>query len=287
MKSQSFVVIVMAVLLGMNLLAWIAVFELRDTGKLKVVFFDVGQGDAAFIETPQQNQILIDGGPSARVLEKLGKEMPFWDRTIDLVILTHPEQDHLAGIIEVLRRYRVENILWTGVVRDTPEYAEWQKVLKKEGARVFFAKAGKKITCSCEEPWTLAVLFPLEEMAGKAASDSNNTSIVAKLAYGQTSFLFTGDIEKEAERQLINGGINIDSDVLKIAHHGSKTSSTLDFIAVVSPDIAVISAGKDNRYGHPHPQTLDTLKRYGAKILRTDLDGDITLASDGSNIKLK
>ena len=282
-KRTNFIAVIFIVLILLNLLAWSAVFELKDAGKLKVVFFAVGQGDAAFIETPGQNQILIDGGPNARVLEKLGEEMPFWDRTIDLIILTHPEQDHIAGLLEVLKRYKVENILWTAVVRDTAEYKEWQNLLKTEGARVFIAEAGEtglKMVKS-EKPWNLAILSPRENLSGKIMRDSNDTSVAARLVFGQTSFLFTGDLKKRGELELVNSGANIDSDVLKVAHHGSKTSTVPEFISAVSPEFAVISAGKDNRYGHPHPQTLETLQQYGAKILRTDLDGDVTFVSDG------
>ena len=138
------VFIILGILLGLNILAWAAVWSLRPQG-LEVTFFDVGQGDAAFIETPQNQQILIDGGPTSIILEKLGREMPFWDRTIDLIILTHPEHDHMAGLIEVLKRYQVGNILWTGVVRDTAEYKEWQKLIKEEGAKIYIAQAGQQI----------------------------------------------------------------------------------------------------------------------------------------------
>ncbi|MDP3763597.1 MAG: MBL fold metallo-hydrolase, partial [bacterium] len=140
------VLIILGILVGLNLLAWLAVWELGSGTGLEVTFFDVGQGDAVFIETPQGQQILIDGGPSSVILEKLGKEMPFWDRTIDLIILTHPERDHLAGLLEVLKSYKVENILWTGVVRDTAEYKEWQKLIQEEGAKIFIAKAGLRIS---------------------------------------------------------------------------------------------------------------------------------------------
>ena len=132
MAKRNPVFIILGILLGLNALAWLAVYNLSQARLLEVDFFDTGQGDAIFIETPQNYQILIDGGPDSTILEKLNKEMPFWDRTIDLIILTHPEKDHMAGLIEVLKRYKVENILWTGIVRDTAEYKEWQKSIQKE-----------------------------------------------------------------------------------------------------------------------------------------------------------
>ena len=144
MKKKK-ILIILAVLLGSNVFAWLIVFDLSRPEVLEVSFFDVGQGDAAFIETPQGHQILIDGGPSSIILEKLAQEMPFWDRTIDLIILSHPEKDHLAGLIEVLKRYKVENILWTGVVRETAEFEEWQELIKEEGAKIFIAEFGLRI----------------------------------------------------------------------------------------------------------------------------------------------
>jgi len=282
-KAKKFIYSILGFLFFLNILAWVVVYDLKNPQVLEVNFFDVGQGDAIFIETPQRHQILIDGGPGSAVLEKLAKEMPFWDRTIDLIILTHPEKDHLAGLIEVLKRYKVENILWTGVIRDTAEFKEWEKSIKGERAKIFIAKSGQKIIM----PRTvLGILYPLENLEGEELKDSNNTSIVAKLVFKENSFLFTGDIYKSIEKELITKETDIDSDVLKVAHHGSKTSSSEEFMKEVSPQEAVISAGKDNPYGHPHQEVLEILEKYGIRILRTDLDGDIKIISDGSNLAI-
>ena len=132
MRRRKGAFVVLGILFGLNIFAWAVVCDLSQPQLLEVTFFDVGQGDSIFIETPQGHQILIDGGPDTTVLEKLGKEMPFWDRTIDLIILTHPEHDHMSGLIEVLKRYKVENILWTGIIRDTAEYEEWQRLIKED-----------------------------------------------------------------------------------------------------------------------------------------------------------
>ena len=276
---KNFIYFILALLICFNILAWQAVSDLNKPQLLEVIFLDIGQGDAIFIETPQQHQILIDGGPSSKILEKLGKYLPFWDRTIDLVILTHPEKDHLSGLIEVLKRYKIENILWTGIKRDTPEYNEWLKLIKKEGAKIFIAKAGQKIVA---QKSIFQILNPSENLEGETIKNSNDTSIVIKLVFGENSFLFTGDISKSVEKKFLNEKVDIDSDVLKVGHHGSKTSSSEDFLAVVSPIISVISSGKNNSYGHPHQEVLDTLGRYG-RILRTDLDGDIKIISNGEN----
>jgi len=288
MKKNNIVFIVLAVLFCLNFLAWIAVFDLSKPQYLEVSFFDVGQGDAILVETPRGHQILIDGGPDFSVLEKLGQEMPFYDRSIDLIILTHPEHDHIAGLIEVLKRYRVDNILWTGVLRDTAEYREWLKLIEKEGAEVKIAQLGQKITCSRRllGQQVFNILNPLENLEGKKVQNSNNTSIIAKLIFNENSFLFTGDAYKSVERKLLEKEINLDSDVLKVGHHGSKTSTSEEFLEQVLPEIAVISAGLENRYGHPHQETLATLNKYDIKVLRTDKEGDIKIISDGYNLKV-
>ena len=289
MKNRKFLFLILGFLVFSNLIAWIIVFDLGKVRFLEVIFFDVGQGDAIFIETPSYHQILIDGGPDSTILEKLSKEMPFWDRSIDLIILTHPERDHLTGLIEVLEKYKVENILWTGIVRDTAEYKEWKKLIEEEKAEIFIAKAGQKISCltwqikQCD----LEILQPFESLEGKEFKDSNNTSIISKLVFGKNSFLFTGDAYKDVEGKLINKEAEIDSDVLKVAHHGSKTSSSEEFIKAVSPEIAVISVGRENKYGHPNQEVLELLEKYGIRVLRTDKDGDIKIFSDGKEIKIR
>jgi len=288
MKNRKFLFLILGFLVFSNLIAWIIVFDLGKVRFLEVIFFDVGQGDAIFIETPSYHQILIDGGPDSTILEKLSKEMPFWDRSIDLIILTHPERDHLTGLIEVLEKYKVENILWTGIVRDTAEYKEWKKLIEEEKAEIFIAKAGQKISCltwqikQCD----LEILQPFESLEGKEFKDSNNTSIISKLVFGKNSFLFTGDAYKNVEVELINKEAEIDSDVLKVAHHGSKTSSSEEFLKAVSPEIAVISVGRENKYGHPNEEVLELLEKYGIRVLRTDKDGDIKIISDGNKSML-
>jgi competence protein ComEC len=281
-KNKKSVLILLGVLSSLNILAWTTVFGFAGHDFLEVIFFNIGQGDSIFIETPSQNQILIDGGPGSAVLEKLGRLMPFWDRTIDLVVLTHPESDHVSGLIEVFKKYKVENVLWTGVVRDTAEYEEWLKTIGDEGANIYFAKAGQKITLG---KVALDIVFPAEVLNGQKFKDSNDTSIVARLIYGENSFLLEGDLTKKGEENILGMGINIDSDVLKIAHHGSKTSSAQDFLENVSPETAVISVGDKNKYGLPADETLEELLKYGINILRTDKNGDIKIISDGQNLR--
>jgi competence protein ComEC len=295
MKRKDLVFSFLGFLVFLNILAWTVVFDLSQPQFLEVVFFDIGQGDAIFIQTPKKHQILIDGGPASVVLEKLDKEMLFWDRSIDLIILTHPESDHLSGLLEVLKRYKIENILWTGVIRDTSEYQEWLRLIKEEKAKIFIAQPGQKIILPPSDNNFIAILSPFENLEGKELKDSNNTSLVAKLIFGKNSFLFTGDIYKSGEKELIREYscanscrfAKLDSDVLKIAHHGSKSSTSEEFLKEVSPEIAVIPVGKGNRYGCPHQAVLDILEKYDIKVLRTDFDGDIKIISDGKEMKLR
>lgn len=213
--------------------------------------------------------------------------MPFWDRTIDLVVLTHPEHDHISGLLEVLKRYKVDYILWTGIRRDTAEYKEWMRLIENEESQIKIAQSGQKILWSLDRENYIEVLYPFENLLGQEVKNTNNTSVVIKLIFGQNSFLFTGDVYKSVERKLIKEGIDLQSNVLKVGHHGSKTSSAEDFLEKVKPEIAVISVGLENSYGHPYPEVLEVLAKYDIKVLRTDELGDIKIISDGNQIKIK
>jgi len=274
-------VLIIGFLLFFNIYTW--EFLLSQNNNLKIVFFDVGQGDSIFIETPQKHQILIDGGPSEEViLKKLSNEMPFWDRSIDLVILTHPDFDHLNGLNAVLAKYKVKNILWTGISKGTKTFKRWEEKLKEEKANVFIAKKGEKIKAGQAR---FFVFYPFENLNKKFFSkDTNDTSIVLKLLFGRNSFLFTGDISKGIEEQLLD--LNLETQVLKVAHHGSKFSTSEDFLKQTSPEFAVISVGRKNYYSHPHEAVLQRLREFGINVLRTDKLGDITISSDKYNLFL-
>ncbi len=281
-KNKLFKILV--VIFALLILTWVWVFmEGRGHKFLEVDFFDVGQGDSIFIETPARKQILVDGGPDLTILEKLGREMPFWDRYIDLVVLSHPEADHLAGLIEVVKRYKIGGILTNGIVRETSEYREWEEIIKKENIPIYIARANGVI--NFDNDIKLIVLHPFENLAGQKIKNSNNTSIVSQLIYKNFEILLTGDIEKKVEKELVNSGTNLASDILKIAHHGSKTSTAEEFVKAVSPILAVIQVGKENSYGHPHPSVLDVLS--GINILRTDINNDIEILSNGLNFQVK
>ncbi len=269
-----------------NVFVWKEVLSFSN--KLEVVFFDMGQGDSIFIETGQGHQILIDGGPGGeRILEKLSGEMPFWDRSIDLVILTHPDYDHLRGLLDVLDRYKVENILWTGVKRETKTFEKWLEKTEVEGANIFIAKTGQRIKAGKAQIYILHPFWSLEgEMFERSSNDS---SVVAKLLFGQNTFLFTGDISRKVEEDLLVRSalpVSLAAEVLKISHHGSKTANSREFFEVLQPEIAVISCGKDNKYGHPQLEVLSNLREFGITILRTDELGDIKITTNGTNLKV-
>lgn len=274
--------IILGLLFTVALLVWLVIFAQIKSNLLEVNFFDVGQGDSIFIETPQGYQILIDGGPDAFILEKLGGEMAFYDRSIDLVILTHPEADHLSGLIEVLKHYQVSQILEDGVRRNTPQYQEWLALIQEKEIPLRIAQIGQVVHLGQET--SLRILWPNQELIQPEAKNSNNASIVIQLVYGQSEFLLTGDIEKQVELDLVNQGLNLESDVLKIAHHGSKTSSNQIFLQAVNPGLAVISVGQ-NPYGHPHQEVLERL--WEIQVFRTDLNGDVKILTDGKLLEIK
>lgn len=262
-------------------LIWVAVFQAEAAeGFLRVHFFDIGQGDAIFIEAENGNQVLIDGGPNSSILAKLGETMPFWDKSINLIILTHPHADHLDGLIEVLKRYDIDMVLETGVSHSIPEYEEWRRLLREKNIKVVVANAGQKVQLS--DSAFLDILAPLNNFDGSSLKNIHDAMIVSKLASGSASLLLMGDAEKQIEYRLLLSGAVVDADILKAGHHGSKTSTGEEFLRAVSPEFAVISAGRKNRYGHPHQEVIDRLEDFGVKILRTDVEGDIVLMSDGA-----
>lgn len=267
--------------------AWQEVFALASPRYLKVEVLDIGQGDSIFIQTPNMRHIVIDGGPGSAILGKLQSRLPLWDRKLDVVVLTHPDADHLQGLLAVLEKYSVDYILWTGIVRGGQGYQEWLDLLEKQkarGATVIYAKQGLQIK---NGQVVIDTLHPFETVEGKTVTEGNDTGIVSRLSYGAKSFLFTADISSAAEHLLVGAKTALASDVLKIPHHGSKYSSSAEFLAAVHPQTAVISVGAKNSYGHPTQEVLQRLESFGITTLRTDQQGDITFISDGNAIRIK
>jgi len=284
-KNTKIWIFVAVILFLLNVFAWQEVFALTGENYLKVYFLNVGQGDSAFIETPENHQIVIDGGPDSKSLAEVSSLMPFWDKTIDLVILSHPEKDHMQGLLEILKKYKANYILESGIEKDSAEYEEWQKTLewqKSLGAKVLAVNFGDVVRLGNTK---IEIVLPFENLAGKKADESSNDDcVVAKLNFGNESFLFTGDISTDIEKEIISAE-NLKSDVLKVSHHGSKYSTSEEFLQNVDSKFAVIEVGK-NSYGHPTPEVLQRLEKFGIQILRTDTDGNIEFVSDGNNLKL-
>ena len=269
--------------LVITLLAWIAVLQLPD-GKLHVAFLDVGQGDAILITTPRGAQILVDGGPSPSTLTSaLGREMPFWDRSLDLVVMSHPDADHITGLTEVLDRYHVDGWLDNGLPDDDILYTACRKLLTEADVPRQVVRAGDLL--QLETGIVLEVLHPPPDLMAGSEFDSNNNSLVLRLVWDRASFLLTGDIEAEAEQYLVQSGQALSASVLKVAHHGSGGSSTESFLAAADPSYAVISVGVDNRFGHPHKAVLERLDQLGkVTTLRTDEQGTIEFVTNGQQM---
>lgn len=278
---------VLMVLLLALVCAWLVFTQTQNTPVLRVAFLDVGQGDSTFIESPTGMQVLIDGGRGSAVLGRLRSVMGFFDRDIDMVVATHPDMDHIGGLIDVLTRYKVGTILMTENVSDTPAFGAFLDLVQKEGAQLVYARRGQVFDFgkSSYGSTTLTILFPDHDPSGL---ESNMSSIVARLVYGESEYMLTGDSPKEIEEYLVSLGTStLQSDVLKAGHHGSHTSSAETFVTAVNPTYAIISAGKDNSYGHPHKETIDTLTSAGAKILSTAEEGTIETESDGIRIEVR
>lgn len=263
------------------LLVTVAVITLPD-GKFHIEFLDVGQGDAILITRGDQ-QVLVDGGPSPQAINmELGSHMPFWDRKIELVVMTHPDSDHLSGLVEVLQRYQVEHIICPDFSSDSSLYQRWQSLLSDRCSNVTIAAAGQRIDLG--NGATIDILNPHVPPEFSEGSDDNG--IVLRLAVGKTSFLLTADITAQGEFALISGRAHMESTVFKAAHHGSANSNTAEFLHVIRPLAAVISVGKDNRYGHPSPDVLSRLTAAvnDNNVYRTDEDGTVEFITDGERL---
>ena len=261
---------------------------LTNDDHLHVMFFDVGQGDAIFIETPGGRQVVVDGGSDPLLMTRLlGERMRFNDRHIDIVAATHPNSDHIGGLAQVLERYDVGAVLERRIEYESAAYQAWSRAVNAEmaqGARVIDASAGQVIALDADV--RIEVLGPPPILLGGTESDADNASLVLRLVYGEVSILLTGDIFSEAERALLASGAALDSDVLKVPHHGSDSSSTRDFLSAVSPAAAVISVGEGNSYGHPHANVVERLREHVADgmLFQTAERGTVEFISDGETL---
>lgn len=249
-------------------------------GLLTVAFLDVGQGDAIFIETPDDVQVLIDGGANNSVLRVLAEEMAIGDRDLDVVLATHPDKDHIGGLVDVLQRYDVANIIKTNNESETSTGEAFALALENENAEIYFAKAGQQLALGAST--SILILSPSGDVRDL---ESNTSSIVAQLRYGGIEFMLTGDAPISIEEYLSRTfGKDLESEVLKLGHHGSRTSSGEIFLDTIKPEYGVVSAGKDNTYGHPHSEVVENLKKRDINMLNTADSGTIVFKSDGKKV---
>lgn len=282
-KARSFLALAVLAVLNAALFGTLGVAG-HGTSDVSVSFLEVGQGDASLIELGDDVQVLIDGGPpNGKLLAELGDILSPYDRTIELVVLTHPELDHYGGLIALLERYEVSAFVDTGVAKDTGEYEVLLAALESRGVRRITLRAGDHIRY---DEHVFAVLSPDE--ARTHARETNDTSLVLAFESGPPAggarFLFTGDISAEVERAVARM-LSEPFDVLKVAHHGSKFSSAAEFLAAVRPALAIIGVGK-NSYGHPTKESLARLEAAGARIYRTDRDGAVTVRVENGHLRV-
>jgi competence protein ComEC len=257
-------------------------FLYQEDERLDLYFFNIGQGDSELIETINGKTILIDGGPPDKaVLRELSKALPFWQRRIDLIIVTHAHDDHFGGLSSVVERYNVGAVMLSDIDSTGAAYDEFLDRIKEKNIPVIRPSR----TDMNLDGVVLHILAPTKSLAQQKISNPNNASIVVRVSYGALDILYTGDAEHEEEKELLTTVKNeLPSEIIKLGHHGSDTSSGDDFLAAVKPELAIASAGVNNSYGHPSPRILRRLERLDIKIFRTDQNGTLHFKSDGNSV---
>lgn len=270
--------IIFLILLALNIFFFYFDWKSRNK-ELTFAMLDIGQGDALFIQSPTGTQIMFDAGPPHSISGPLARVMPPFDRSIDAIVITNPDADHISGFLDVLKNYKVGKVFEPGTINDSKIYQNLEEEIKRQNIPNILAKRGMRLDIGGGA--VIDILFPDRDVYTWSANDG---SIIAKLSYGNTSIMLTGDTTSETEKIVLgeNSPAQLKSTILKVAHHGSRTSSSSSFVQAVSPQYALISDGRENKYGHPHLDILDILGQSGAKILRTDLLGTIILKSDGN-----
>lgn len=269
-------------IITMTLTTLHVIYQARTPETLLVSFLDVGQGDAIFVQSPSGVQVLIDGGPDNSVLEEMHQIMPFFDRSIDIVVATHPDSDHISGLIEVLDRFSVSVFLESGAQNENGVQDILNKKITEKKIPTRIVRRGEVYDLGAGV--LLSILYPYNDVSKE---ESNAGSIVARLSYGEYSFLFTGDAPVDSELLLVGADEEkLRSTVLKLGHHGSDTSTSITFLSKVNPEYSIVSAGKNNKYNHPHPNVLERVKKFGSMILKTEDKGTITFSTNGKVIEI-
>lgn len=275
---------ILATIFVLTILIIYLAFQTAPKNYLKISFLDVGQGDAILFQTPTGGNILVDGGRDTKVLNELGEELPDTSKNIDLVIATHDDSDHITGLVSVLQKYNVKVLLYSLPNSVTPISKELMQVAKEKNIKV--VQIVKPMIVKTDDGLIIKILFPVSNMdSGPQKAVSNEASVVTQFIFEKTKFLLTGDLPQSGELFLIQKyGDSLQSDILKLGHHGSDTSSNPQFLQNVKPAITIVSAGKNNSYGMPHRSVLDLLQKFNIKVLRTDELGTIDFYSNGLNI---
>lgn len=256
------------------ILLLVLLFSLRNNNQLRIHFLDVGQGDAILITTPDNQNIVIDGGPDNLLLSQLGEYLPWWETRIDYLIITHWHDDHMMGFIELLEKYQVNNVLITSHQPDNHLLcATFTDKLKDIGLEPQIVKAGETFAFTDDLYFRILLADDYHE-------DFNDNSIVIRLSYKDADFLFMGDLGIEGEARLLQTGFDLQSEYLKVGHHGSKYSSSEEFLQAVSPEFCIIQSGQDNKFGHPHQEALDRLNKIGCQLSNTQYFGTISFNLD-------
>lgn len=250
---------------------------------MHLYFFNVGQGDSELIDY-RGVQILVDGGPDARILERLSEILPVEDRYLDAIVLSHPHQDHFAGLNDVLRAYRVGVFIDSGFSHETQQYRHFQEAVADSGVRRVALRKGDRLRF---RDLALEVVAPPVSGRQRSAREIHDNTVVFLLKKDDFSGIFTGDINFKVEKQLLAAdNRNLQAHLLKVSHHGSDKSTSREFLAAVRPQVAVIEAGRNNRYGHPKPALLQRLGEAGAKVYRTDQDGTVRMTLEDGRLNI-
>lgn len=281
--------LLLIILLG-SILWLVQSYQFSD-GKLRIVFCDVGQGDAIFLRTPQGSDILIDGGPNDSVLSCLSNHMPFWDRTIELVILTHPHADHLRGLQAVATRYTILNFYTENLANTAADYRKLIKTITQQHISITYMTAGDRL--HTPDGVELSIVTPTKEFllnsspGGMIGESKEFASISTMVKYGTFKALLTGDTQAPELEEAIASGFVQKVAILQSPHHGSKTGLSSVILDSLNPKLAVISVGARNRYGHPHRETIELFRNRSVRVLRTDQYGEIEVISDGAAWRVK
>ncbi|HEV7424523.1 MAG TPA: ComEC/Rec2 family competence protein [Candidatus Paceibacterota bacterium] len=277
-KNKNYSLLVFILILAASIM-YLFYLDLRSSTKdLTFAMLDIGQGDGLFIQSPTGTQIMFDAGPAHSVLGPLSRVMSPFDKSIDAIVITNPDADHIGGFLDILKNYKVGRVFEPGTFNDSKTYQNLEAEIKRQNIPDILVERGMRLNIGGGA--VIDILFPDRDVS---LWTSNDGSVVAKLFYGKTSVMLTGDATALTEKIVLseNSATQVQSTILKVGHHGSRTSTSRELVQAVAPTYAMISDGRNNKYGHPHQETLDTLVSFGAKILRTDLLGTIVMKSDG------